>query len=143
MVTIKLPSLIKPTLNTAFKIDFEWWKNHDCDWRIYLKSFLCQEHQELFANFTGDEKIDWVDPLTAKVSAVDALQHILTSHCAKQDAFKTSTSALVDSVFRIFLANGNQPLTSNELSEILQKSPELILRTFGTPHVYKGIRPVS
>lgn len=142
MVTSKFPSLIKPSKKTKFKIDFDWWQKNDRDWRVYLKGFLCLEHQDLFASYTGDEQIDWVDPKTAVVKSVDALQHVLMNHCAKQESFQKSTTALVDSVFRVFLANGNKPLSCDELASILNKSPELILRTFSSHRVYKGIRPV-
>jgi hypothetical protein len=67
----------------------------------------------------------------------------LISHCAKQEDFLTSNMALVDSVFRVFLANGNKPLTPEELGEILNRPPATILRTFSGLRVYKGIRPAS
>ena len=135
-------SLVKPTITTPFKIDFDWWKNHDRDWRVYLRSFLCEEHQKVFENMSNDELIDWVDPDTAEVTQVDGLQHILISHCARQEGFLTEKMALVDSVFRVFLSNGNKPLTVEQLSEILDRPPETILRTFSGIRVYKGIRPV-
>jgi len=106
----KRSSLIKPSLSTLFKIDLDWWKKHDRDWRVYLRSFLCEEHQALFENLNNDELIDWVDPETAEVTQVDGLQHILITHCAKQEDFLTSKMALVDSVFRVFLSNGNNVL---------------------------------
>ena len=135
-------SLVKPTITTPFKIDFDWWKNHDRDWRVYLRSFLCEEHQKVFENLNNDELIDWVDPDTAEITQVDGLQHILISHCARQEGFLTEKMALVDSVFRVFLSNGNKPLTVEQLSEILDRPPETILRTFSGIRVYKGIRPV-
>jgi hypothetical protein len=139
----KRRSLIKPKLTSPFKIDFEWWKQNDRNWRVYLRSFLCEEHQQLFENLDNDEVIDWVDPKTAEVQQVDGLRHILISHCAKQEDFLTSNMALVDSVFRVFLANGNKPLTPEELGEILNRPPATILRTFSGLRVYKGIRPAS
>ncbi len=72
-------SLVKPTIDTPFKIDFDWWMNHDRDWRVYLRSFLCEEHQKVFENLSNDELIDWVDPDTAEVTQVDGLQHVLIS----------------------------------------------------------------
>lgn len=138
----RLPSLIKPTIHTSFKIDFDWWKSHDRNWHIYMRGFLCQEHQTIFADIFDKEQIDWVDPVTAEVTPVDALQHILVTHCAKEEGFLTDSTALVDSVFKIFLTNGNKPLTSQQLSEILGKPANIILRTFATPRVYKGIRPI-
>jgi hypothetical protein len=139
----KRSSLVKPTLDTPFKIDFEWWMHHDRDWRVYLRSFLCDEHQAVFENLNNDEKIDWVDPETAEVIQVDGLQHILISHCAKQEGFLTDKMVLVDSVFRVFLSNGNKPLNAQELGEILNRPAKTILRTFSGIRVYKGIRPIT
>jgi hypothetical protein len=137
----KRKSLIKPKLTTPFKIDFDWWKKHDRDWRVYLRSFLCEEHQQMFENMDNDENIDWVDPETGEVTQVDGLQHVLTTHCAKQENFLNSKMALVDSVFRVFLANGNKPMTPEELGETLNRPASTILRTLSGLRVYKGIRP--
>jgi len=139
----RLPSLVKPTIETLFKIDFEWWKKRDQEWRVFMRRFLCPEHQEKFAEIENDEQIDWVDPVTAEVLRVDALQHTLITHCAKQDEFLTGSNSLVASVFRIFLANGNRPMSCQELSIILNRPAETILRTFATRRVYKGIRPIA
>ena len=48
---------------------------------------------------------------------------------------------LVDSVFRLFLANGNTPLSSTELGEQLRRDAKTILRTISGIRVYKGLRP--
>ncbi len=138
---IKRMSLVKPTLQTRFHIDFQWWQQNDRDWRVYLRSNLCPEHQRLFENVLTEEKVDWVDPETAEVQRVDGLQHLLITHCAKQKDFITQQSTLVDAAFRIFLANGNTPLTASELAEKLGKDPVMILRTLSGTRVYKGIRP--
>ena len=142
-MNLKRSSLIKPIITSPFKIDFDWWKNHDRDWRVYLRSFLCEEHQVLFEDLENDEVIDWVDQKTAEVSQVDGLLHVLITHCAKQDSFLTNRMALVDSVFRLLLSNGNQPMTSEELGKVLNRPPTTILRTLSGFRVYKGIRPIS
>mgnify|MGYP007068814388 FL=1 len=134
-------SLIKPTLDTPFRIDFAWWKSHDHNWRIFLYSFLCEEHQKVFADLTDEIWIDWIDPVTAEVQHVDGLQHILMTHCAKQSDFVSNTTTLVNAVFRVLLANGNTPCTLNELSRLIGKPPEIILRTLSGSTVYQGIRP--
>ncbi len=138
----KRSSLIKPKLTTPFKIDFDWWKKHDRDWRVYLRSFLCEEHQALFENSDNDEVIDWVDPNTAEVTQVDGLLHVLITHCAKQEGFLSDRMALVDSVFRVLLSNGNKPMNAQELGDMLNRPPSTILRTLSGIRVYKGIRPV-
>jgi hypothetical protein len=134
-------SFIKPTLQTSFHIDFDWWSKNDRSWRVYLRSNLCPEHQKAFEDLQVGDEVDWVDPATAEVQKVDGLQHILITHCAKQEDFIPDHSTLVDAVFRIFLANGNMPLTPLELSERLGRPADTILKTFSGTRVYKGIRP--
>jgi hypothetical protein len=141
MSEVKRFSLVKPTLNTPFSIDFDWWKEHDNNWRIYLYGTLCPEHQAAFADTQQGVMIDWVDPETAEVRQVDGLQHVLMAHCARQPGFLENTTTLVDSVFRVLLAHGNAPMTPLELGEAIHRPPETILRTFSGMQVYKGIRP--
>lgn len=136
-------SLIKPTLDTPFHIDFEWWKTHDNNWRVFLYSCLCPDHQKLFENQSEEGMIDWVDPETAEVRLVDGLQSTLMSHCVKEPGFVTANTAMVDAIFRVFLSNGNQPLNVQELSEKIGKSADTILRTIAGVQVYKGIRSVQ
>ena len=52
-------SLVKPTLETPFQIDFDWWKQHDNNWRIFLYSYLCHDHQAAFSD-TGQEVPGWL-----------------------------------------------------------------------------------
>ncbi|MBE0408972.1 MAG: hypothetical protein IBX69_04485 [Anaerolineales bacterium] len=89
----------------------------------------------------GNEVVDWVDPETAEVTQVEGLQHVLIAHCAKEPGFITERTALVDAVFRIFLANGNTPMTPVELSDQLHRPSQTILSTLSGPRVYKGLRP--
>jgi hypothetical protein len=142
MVTeVKRYSLVKPTLQTPFHIDFDWWKQNDREWRVHLRSSLCPEHQQAFEEIKANEQVDWIDPETAEVQRVDGLQHILISHCAQMDDFITERTSLVESIFRLFLANGNTHMTPAELAERLNRSPTMILRTIAGKRVYKGLRP--
>jgi hypothetical protein len=136
-------SLVKPTVQTPFHIDFNWWQQNDQDWRIYLLSCLCPEHQQSYSNLQVDESIDWVDPKTAEVQHVDGLQHTLINHCARLDGFIPDHTALVDSVFKTLLANGNLPMTPDEFGIKLSRPAETILRTLTGLKVYKGIRPLQ
>lgn len=137
---VKRISLIKPTLDTPFYIDFDWWKEHDQNWRVYLYNYLCADHQAAFADSSNAVQIDWIDPDTAEVRTVDGLQQVLMTHCARQPEFLTSSTALVDSVFRALLAHGNRPLNPRELGDEIHRPPETILRTLAGMN-YKGIRP--
>lgn len=136
-------SLVKPTVSTPFHIDFDWWQKNERDWHVYLRSLLCPEHQEAFANVEEGQMIDWVDPQTAEVKPVEGVQNTLMSHCVKQPDFLTDQTALVEAVFRLFLTNGNIPMSSDELGSRLNRPPVTILRTLAGARVYKGIRPVS
>ena len=134
-------SLSKPTLQTKFHIDYDWWQKNDRDWHVYLSGMLCPEHFDVFAQSSLGQMVDWVDPQTAEVQRVDGIQHTLITHCAKQTGFITQRTSMVDAVFRLFLANGNNPLTPSELAALLGRSAQTILRTFGTGTVYRGVRP--
>lgn len=142
MVELKRPLISKPTLQTRFHIDYEWWQQNDRDWRVYLYNILCPEHQKLFSERVADEMIDWVDPQTAEVQPVNGLQHLLIEHCARQPEFLAPGIPLVDLIFRVFLANGNTPLSPIELSERLGKPAQTILSVLSGSRVYRGLRPV-
>ncbi len=141
MTELKRFSLVKPNKQTRFHIDFDWWGQNDRNWRVDLFGFLCPEHQEAFSGVRDDNVIDWVDPETAEVQQVDGLQHILITHCAKQSRFIDDRTTLVESAFRLFLSNGNTPLTPVELAGHLGRSPSVILQTLSGSRVYKGLRP--
>ncbi len=134
-------SLVKPTLDTPFHIDFDWWQNNERNWRIHLRSVMCAEHQEVFVAWQDGDMIDWIDPDTAEVKVVDGMQHTLMSHCALAPEFLTSRTSLVEAVFRLFLINGNQPMTSHELAEKLGRPEMTVLRTLAGVRVYRGLRP--
>ena len=136
-------SLIKPTLQTPFHIDFDWWQKNERDWHVYLRTLLCPEHQEVFAEVQEGEMIDWVDPRTAEVKPVDGIQHTLMSHCARRPDFVTEHTALVEAVFRLFLTNENMPMTAEEMGSLLNRPSNTILRTLSGPRVYKGLRPLQ
>ena len=136
-------SLVKPTVDTPFHIDFDWWKETDSNWRIFLLSFLCEKHQEFFSGKSDSLKIDSVDFQTAEVHPVDGFLHTLMNHCAKMEDFIPDNLPLIGRIFRIFLSNGNETLTPQQLSGIVNKPARTILATIGGYQVYKGIRPIQ
>lgn len=132
-------SLVKPTLDTPFHIDFSWWRENDREWRVYLRGLLGEEQEQRLEQLSGDEKVDWVDPQTAEVKQVDAVQFLLMEHFAQQS--QPEGISLVEAIFRAFLVSGNSPMSSRQLGEALKRSPETILRTLSGARVYRGIRP--
>lgn len=143
MNEVKKFSLLKPTLQTTFHVDFEWWRANDSNWHISLRDMLCPEHKEALSGIAEDQLIDWIDPETAEIQPLDGLQTILINHCAQQPGFLNEHTALVEGIFRLFLANGNKPLTPIELGEQLNRPPDVILKTIAGLRVYKGIRPYT
>ncbi len=141
-IPTSLRELVRPTLDTPFHIDYDWWEGRGLDIGVELRSHLCKEHRQAFGReFAAEEKIDWVDERTGEVRRVNGLQHVLHIHCSQQPDYITDSLPLVDAVFRVFLARGNKPLTPKELGAITGRYPERILRTLGGLRVYKGIRP--
>ena len=140
------PLLVKPSLETRFHIDFEWWGQHGRALRIYLQSHLCEEHKSEFAS--DDERgemADWMNPETGEVQSLDPIRYALSTHCSQQDRYLTLRTSLVDAIFRVFLSNGNQPLTPRELAQHVRREgkADVILRTLSGRRVYRGLRPVA
>jgi hypothetical protein len=136
--------LIKPTLKTKFHIDFDWWERESREFRVYLASHLCSEHRAVFADYADIEVVDVIDPETAEVRKEDGIQHTLRTHCSRLPDFITPHTTLVDAVFRVFIANANQPLSPEELADRIGRPGQAntILRTLSGARVYKGLRPV-
>jgi len=131
---------VRPGLDTPFHIDYEWWKRDGQDLRAYLISQLLPEQRKAFENGQNEGETDWIDPQTAEVRRIDALQQALAK-AAQDSQWITNQTTLVDAVFRVFLANGNKPMSPNELGKMLSKPPMTILRTLAGQTVYKGLRP--
>ena len=143
MVEPRKLSIVKPTPETPFHIDFDWWRDNDREYRVHLRSLLSPEAQERYADIiAGDDLIDWVDPDTAEVHQVDGLQHVVITHSAQQEDFLDVHTALVEAVFRLLLKNGNTPMTVIEMGEELDRDPRSLLRLLSGVRVYRGIRPV-
>jgi hypothetical protein len=141
-ISASFSSLVKPTVETPFHIDYGWWERENLDLGVELRSHLCPEHQAAFnESFDPDEKIDWVDEETGEVRRVNGVQHVMRVHCSKQPGYVAEHLSLIDAVFRVFLSRGNKPLSCKELSNIIGVPAERILRTLSGGRVYKGIRP--
>jgi hypothetical protein len=139
---------VRPTLNTKYHIDFDWWAEQGLNFRSYLSSQLCDECKPKYADARAAELVDWVDPVTAEVKRVDALWQALKSCCSTRADYIAETTPLTTAIFRMFLANDNTPLSPAELAENLAKrgsrrySAEDILRTLSRGPIYRGIKPV-
>jgi hypothetical protein len=137
----KPSALIKPTLDTTYHIDYSWWDRND-DLRTYLLSHLPPEQRERISGNTEQRIVDFVDPDTGEVSQLDELQ-LAIQMAARDPDFINPHTSVVDSIFRVFLANGNKPLSSVALGDAIGRPAQTILKTVSGARVYKGIRPVG
>jgi len=134
---------LRLTVDTKFHIDLTWWEKQHRDIRVLMHDLLCAECRENVGNVLEPRMVDVVDPDTAEVTRVDAIWEAIRACCSVRQDYITAETPLLDSVFRLFLANGNKPLSVQELYERLDKRPpETILRVLTKGQVYLGIRPV-
>jgi hypothetical protein len=141
MVMQKPGSLLKPTVDTLFHIDYIWWERADEDLRTYLISHLLPEQRERLSQIKEERIVDFIDPETGEVTSLDELGLAIRT-AAEDPDFINSYIPLVDSVFRVFLKNGNQPLSPRELADYTGRPAATILKTLFSGRIYKGIRPV-
>ncbi len=132
--------LIKPSVETKFAIDYDWWEQSRDDLQVYLLTHLTPEQQNTLAEGDLQEVFDYVDPQTGEVFQRDRLGLALTESAQHADLFPEHIG-LIDSVFRALLINGNRPLNALELAEITGRDAATILKTIGGVRIYRGIRP--
>lgn len=143
MAGIPRPSaLAKNDQDTKFHIDYDWWATTG-KLRMYLLSHIQDEDER--ERLTASEEgalVDYVHPETGEVFKYDEL-NLALQRAAQESDFINPQASMVDNIFRVFLKNGNQPLTPRELEAAVGKPSNTILKTIGGTRVYKGIRPVS
>lgn len=136
----KPSALVKPTLDTRFHIDYSWWQRSSEDLRMYLLSHLLPEQRERLSQSDEQRIVDYVDPETGEVTQLDELG-LAIQIAAEDPNFINPQTSMVDSIFRVFLANGNEPLTPRQLAQRTGRPASVILKTLSGARVYKGIRP--
>ena len=133
----------RPTTETKFHIDYDWWEKSGQSFRLYLRDQLCDECRARFADHHNTEDVDWVDPETGEVHRTDALRECLRTRCANDPDYINEKLPIASACFRIFLANNNTSLSPRELNQLIPwKSADDILRTLSGQRIYLGLRPV-
>lgn len=141
---VKTMSVLRTTVETKLHIDPEWWEEQGRDLRLSMYDRLCDDCRLLYSSYGDVEDVDWIDDETAEVTRVDALSHTLRTCCSTKPDYITEDMPFVEAVFRVFLANGNTPLSSLELHQMLdRRPPDIILRMLTKARIYNGIKPVS
>lgn len=137
--TVKAALMRQVTPETKFAIDYSWWDQSHLDLKTYLRTRLA--FGEDFASDINVDKVDLIDSRTAEVRQVDAFQYLVQSYYGRHADDVGTQGLLVDAVFSVLLANGNEPMAISEVATRVNKPVELLIRTFGGSQVYQGIRP--
>ncbi len=89
-------------------IDLDWYQQNNRSLFLIVSSYLCPKCRER------------VKAKKRNISAADLLSTIKDC-CSETPDFITSRLSIMESVFRLFLANGNQPLDLEELGKQLSE----------------------
>ena len=117
-------------------IDLDWYQQHNRSLLALAQRYLCSRCSE---RLKGGE-----------ISVADLLSSIKDC-CSKTPGFITRKLPVLESIFRLFLANGNQPLSLEELGKQLSEwregetyctSPDILSRLLGSDQYY-GFRQVK
>jgi len=136
--------VLRPTVDTKFHIDPDWWERIGRDFKVYLHGALCSSCREELNPTNGNlREVDYVDPQTAEVRRINELWARLLSHCSQQPDYVEPNTPLTAAIFRTLLASGNRPMSPKELHRRIGKSdPQTILRIL-TGGAHYGIVPVE
>jgi hypothetical protein len=137
--------LVRPDINTKFRVDYNWWSDRGRDIRVLIRDQLCSECSARFENYSDSQDIDWVDPSTGEVTVVDGLRYCLRECCSRKDDYVTRATPLATAVFRILVADGDTPMSVAEIHERIGKSdPKTLLRILlgQQMRTHYGVRPI-
>ncbi len=119
-------------------IDLDWQQQSNRSFFVLAKGGLCPRCRRRLEAEPGE------------IAAVDLLSTIKNC-CSSMPGFITTQLPILESVFHLFLANGNQPLDLEELGQQLSEwrggdtyrtSPEILFRLLRNEQYY-GLRQVQ
>jgi hypothetical protein len=125
-------------ITKGWSIDLDWLEQNNRSFLALARGRLCPDCRQR------------LDKAKKPFSSAEVISHIRDC-CSKTPEFFSGRPPLLESIFRVFLANGNRPLGLEELSRQLLKrrsgapqpiTPEVLsqlLRNEG----YYGLRPVG
>ncbi len=136
----KPSTLVRATQETPFHIDYSWFERSGEDLRREILSQLPHEQRTRITGEDDSQILDYIDPDSGEVFELDEIGMAI-QEAAKDTSFINPHTSVIDSIFRVFLVNGNLALTPNQLAERIGRPAALILKTLNGGRVYKGIRP--
>ncbi len=134
--------IARPDIHTPFHIDPEWFAANGRDLHSEMYDALCEECRALYPSPADTRQVDRVDAQTGEVTRSDALLECISGQCGLMPGYITPALPLTSALFRALLANGNRPMTSEELFKRVGKSsPNAILRLLMGAEIVNGIMP--
>ena len=132
----------RPDTKTLFHIDVAWFAKNGRDLREESHAMLCNECRTLYPTPADAKMVDRIHPQTGQVVKVDALWECLADHCGLQVGFISPTTPLTTAIFRALLANGNNPMTPEQMHKRIGKSnPMGILKMLMGAEIENGVVP--
>lgn len=121
----------------SYFIDLDWYQQSNRSFPALAQNHLCPKCQERLK--AGERESLAADLIAA-----------IRDCCSKTPGFITHELPILESIFRLFLANGNQPLNLEELGKQLSEwrgndtyctSAEILSRLLGNDQFY-GLRRI-
>lgn len=134
--------IARPDTNSLFYIDLTWFEKNGRDLREEMHTVLCDECRARYPSPTDAGIVDRIHPRTAEVTRVDALWESIADHCGRLPVFITPTTPMITAIFRALLANGNQPMSSEQLHKRIGKgNASAILKLLLGSEIENGVVP--
>ena len=118
-------------------IDLDWLEQNNRSFLVLAQGCLCSRCRERLGESKGE------------ISAADLISNIRDC-CSQTPEFITDRLPVLESIFRLFLANGNQPLDLEELVKQLsewrgdsRRTPAEVLSRLLRNERYYGLRQVA
>jgi len=132
----------RPTEDTRFRIDYAWFEKNGQDINVLLQKYLTPEQLESLVRDESEVMLDSVDEETGEVHRMTRAMYLVRATYAHDPGFLNPRLPIAELAFRIFIVNGNQPLTASELAMRIGRRPAEVLAQLGGRVVYNGIRPI-
>ncbi len=136
-------------------IDERWYTDHNKSFRTVAQTRLCPACRKKL----GTEVQERVPTIDARGRVVYELRSVpfasnplteIRRHCSKEAGYITAETPILEALFRVFLANGNQPIDLDDIREQLASyvpaserphgyPPELLQRLLESDNAY-GLR---
>lgn len=147
------------TASTKYHIDEEWLRRNRRSFLAMAQQRFCASCRERVGELT-QEQVPRTDPTTGRVVFElqttrygDRPYQVIANCCSRSGDYITPETPVMEALFRIFLASGNQPADVATLREKLEDyialycrphgyAPELLERLIAAD-TYYGIRPFT